>query len=110
MADQDPDIKLVIKAGVCKEYLSEFRLTDDGESFQFGTLALANKRIEQVNKAVEEVKDVIEIQLENNGLADCKPLEMMTKLVKLNLANNKIKSMNIFTGEDAFPNLKWLDV
>lgn len=34
----------------------------------------------------------------------------MQRLVKLNLANNKIKGMNIFTVEESFPNLKWLDV
>jgi len=56
------------------------------------------------------VKDVTEIQLENNGIQDIKPLEPMTKLIKLNLANNKIKGMNIFTNDDSFPNLKWLDV
>ena len=51
-----------------------------------------------------------EIQLENNGISDLKPLECMTRLVRLNLANNKVKSMNVFTFEDSFPNLKWLDV
>jgi len=48
--------------------------------------------------------------MENNGISDVKPLECMQKLIKLNLANNKIKGMNIFTLEESFPNLKWLDV
>jgi len=85
-------------------------MTEDGECFQFNCLGLANRRIEQLNKCVEEVKDVTEIQLENNGLADIKPLEPMSRLIKLNLSNNKIKGMNIFTNDDSFPNLKWLDV
>lgn len=34
----------------------------------------------------------------------------MQKLVRLNLANCKIKSMNIFCNEENFPNLKWLDI
>ena len=51
-----------------------------------------------------------EVQLENNGIIDIKLLECMQKLVRLNLSNNKVKGMNIFTQEENFPNLKWLDV
>jgi hypothetical protein len=47
--------------GVVKEYISNFNMTEDGECFQFSTLGLANKRIEQVNKCIEEVKDVTEL-------------------------------------------------
>ena len=31
-------------------------------------------------------------------------------LTSLNVSNNKIKSVNIFTIDEAFPNLKWLDL
>jgi Leucine-rich repeat (LRR) protein len=34
----------------------------------------------------------------------------MSRLIRLNLANNKVKGMNPFTNEESFPNLKWLDV
>jgi Leucine-rich repeat (LRR) protein len=33
----------------------------------------------------------------------------MQHLVYLNIAKNKIKGLSLFTGEEAFPNLKWLD-
>jgi hypothetical protein len=32
MADQDPDAKLVMKAGTCRDFLTDFRMSDDGES------------------------------------------------------------------------------
>ena len=63
-----------------------------------------------MNKYIEEVKNVSILHLENNGIADIKPLDAMQKLVYLNLANNKVKGMNIFTNEESFPNLKWLSV
>jgi Leucine-rich repeat (LRR) protein len=34
----------------------------------------------------------------------------LTSLIKLNLAKNKIKSINLFTNEENFPNLRWLDI
>lgn len=37
-------------------------------------------------------------------------LQQLTGLVKLNLAKNKIKSINLFTNEENFPSLKWLDI
>ncbi len=37
-------------------------------------------------------------------------LKDMVQLTYLNLAKNKIKALTVFTQEDLFPNLKWLDV
>lgn len=61
MADYDPDQKLIIKAGTCKDFLGEFSMNDDGENFQFGRLEFANRRIETVNKCFEEAKYVTEL-------------------------------------------------
>lgn len=110
MADADLGEKLVMRVGVCKDYISQFNYTEDGECLQFTCLGLANKRLEQLNKCIEEVKDVCEIQLENNSIQDIKPLEPMSRLVRLNVANNKVKGMSVFTNDESFPNLKWLDV
>ncbi len=45
-----------------------------------------------------------------NNLVEITPLKDMTQLVFLNLAKNKIKACNVFCNEEAFPNLKWLDL
>ena len=37
-------------------------------------------------------------------------MAQLTGLVKLNLAKNKIKSINLFTNEENFPSLRWLDI
>lgn len=41
---------------------------------------------------------------------DVNILQQLTALVKLNLAKNKVKNISIFTNEENFPNLKWLDI
>ena len=63
-----------------------------------------------MGKSAEEIKEVTLIDFSNNGLADVTPLKDLTRIVRLNLANNKIKNMSIFAQEEAFPNLKWLDI
>jgi len=55
MADGE---KLVLKPGVVTPYLSNFALSKDGESFHFTTLDMSSKNIEQVNKVIEEAKEV----------------------------------------------------
>ena len=37
-------------------------------------------------------------------------LAQFTNVIKLNVSKNKIKSIAVFATEEAFPNLKWLDV
>jgi len=71
---------------------------------------MSNKRIEALNKFIEEAKDVIHMDLSVNNIQDVNPIKDMSNLVKLNLAKNKIKSCAIFANEELFPNLKWLDV
>lgn len=34
----------------------------------------------------------------------------MVNLTRLDLGNNRIKSFNVFTGDESFPNLKWLNI
>ena len=63
-----------------------------------------------MGKSAEEIKEVTLIDFSNNGLADVTPLKDLTRILRLNLANNKIKNMSIFAQEEAFPNLKWLDI
>ena len=37
-------------------------------------------------------------------------LQQFTSLVKLNLQRNKIKNISLFSNEENFPSLKWLDI
>jgi Leucine-rich repeat (LRR) protein len=59
---------------------------------------------------MDEVKDVRRCDLSVNNIVEISSLKDMQQLIYLNLAKNKIKALNIFTQEEMFPNLKWLDV
>lgn len=77
---------------------------------QFLHLVLANKRIEALNNSILEAKHVTFLDLSNNNVVDVNIIQQLTGLVKLNLAKNKIKSVAMFTNEENFPNLRWLDI
>ncbi|CDW78522.1 leucine rich repeat family protein [Stylonychia lemnae] len=108
MAEQEE--KLVLKPEVIKKYLTTFDYTPDRESMQFLHLILANKRIEALNNSILEAKHVTFLDLQNNNIVDVNIVSQLTGLVKLNLAKNKIKSINLFTNEENFTSLKWLDI
>jgi len=38
------------------------------------------------------------------------PIKDLTKIITLNLSNNRIKNVAVFAMEDCFANLKWLDI
>lgn len=50
------------------------------------------------------------VDFSNNGLAEVSLLKDMARLTRLNLANNRIKNMTVFSTEEAFANLRWLDI
>ena len=105
-----PEEKLVLKPGGVSHFLSGLRQTEDCESFFFGTLNLNNRRVEGLAKTMDEVKEVRHCDLGLNNIVDVTPLKDMQQLIYLQLTKNKIKAFNVFCTEDAFPNLKWLDV
>ena len=106
----EPEEKLVLKPEVIKKFLTSYDYTPDRESMQFLHLILANKRIEALNNSILEAKHVTFVDLSNNNIVDVNVLQQFQGLVKLNLAKNKIKSINMFTNEENFPSLRWLDI
>ena len=59
---------------------------------------------------MEEIKDAENIDFSNNSIADISSCKDLTKIIKLNLSNNRIKNVAIFSQDDLFPNLVWLDI
>lgn len=101
---------MVLKAGVIHSYLGKFEATNDRESFQYTEIECANQELDALAKAMDEVKDVQRVDFSQNGLAEISPMRELANIVHLNLSNNRIKNMTVFSQEDAFLNLKWLDI
>jgi Leucine-rich repeat (LRR) protein len=106
----DPGEKLVLKPGVVIPFLSNFSMSNDGESFHFTECDMSNKNIEQLNKAIEEAKEVYKMNLSVNNIADPGPIKELHNLIHLDLSKNKIKNVSIFTSEESFLQLKYLDL
>ena len=103
--------KLVLKPGVVSTFLTNFSRTADLENMQFVDLIMNDKMVDAINaKSMEEAKDVQIMDFSINAISDVSTLKDCSQLIKLNLSKNKIKSLAVFTSDDVFPNLKWLDV
>lgn len=98
----DPAEKLVLKPGVVTPFLSNFAMSNDGESFHFTECDMSNKNIEQVNKTIEEAKEVYIMNLSMNNIADPGALKELHNLIHLDLSKNKIKNISIFTADESF--------
>jgi Leucine-rich repeat (LRR) protein len=109
MADK-AQTKLVLKPGVIHGFLDNFSTTADRECLQFTDINCTGQELEQLGKAMDEVKDVQNVDFSSNGLADVAPIKDLTKLITLNLSNNRIKNVAVFAMEDCFMSLKWLDI
>jgi Leucine-rich repeat (LRR) protein len=106
----DPGEKLVLKPGVVTPFLSNFTISNDGESFHFTECDMSNRNIEQLNKAIEEAKEVYIMNLSVNNIADPSALKELHNLIHIDLSKNKVKNVSIFTNEESFPQLKYLDL
>ena len=49
--------------------------------------------MEALGKAMEEIKDAENVDFSNNSIADVSSLKDLTKIIKLNLSNNRIKNV-----------------
>lgn len=67
--------KLVLKPGVIVPFLTNFQMTADGENFIYTDLDLKNKGIDQLNKTIEEAKEILYCNLSQNGIPDATPLK-----------------------------------
>lgn len=76
----------------------------------FQTLDMSNKGVEALNKCVEEAKEVYNCHLNQNNIADPSALKELSNLVHLELQRNKIKTLSVFTSEENFTKLKYLDL
>jgi len=104
--------KLVLKPGTkaLEPFLKNFAMSKDGISFLYTELDMAGKNLEQLNKTIEEAKDVYTVNLSANNLQDAAPLKELQNLIHLDLAGNRLKQVTVFTLDECFPNLKYLDV
>lgn len=91
-------------------FLDNLSKTADRECLQFTDIACSGQELEQLGKAMDEVKDCQNVDFSNNGLADVTPIKDLTRLITLNVSNNRIKTVAVFMQDDVFQNLKWLDV
>ena len=103
--------KLVIKQGTITPELSGIALSDDGESFLFTELICPDRQCDGLTKFVaEEAKDVTKVDFSKNGIPDPTILGQLNNLIHIDLNNNKVKTVAIFTQDEVLLNLKYLDL
>lgn len=66
----NPDEKLVLKPGIVLQFLSDFGMSNDGESFLMKTCDMSSRNLEQVNKCIDEAKEVYNLNLSGNNVGD----------------------------------------
>lgn len=110
MAQAAPPQKLVLKPGVIHGFLENFSVTQNRECMQFLDIVCSGQELEQLGKAIDEVKDAQNVDFSTNGLSDCAAIKDLNMLVTLNLSNNRIKNVAVFAMDDCFASLKWLDI
>ena len=100
----------VLKPGIILGFLSNFKPTADNECFQFTDVHCSGQEVENLAKAMDEVKDSERIDFSNNNLTDVLAMKDLTRIMHLNLSNNRIKNVALFTLEECFLSLKTLDI
>ena len=76
----EPGEKLVLKPGIVLPFLSNFTLSNNGEDFMFTDLDMSGRNIEQLNKTIEEAKEVYNVNLSGNNIADPSALKELLNI------------------------------
>lgn len=71
---------------------------------------MSGKNIEQLNKTIEEAKEVYNVNLSMNNIADPSALKELQNIIHLDLSGNKIKNVAVFCADENLLKLKYLDL
>lgn len=82
--------------------MTNYDITDDGENFIFSDMDISNKGVDSLNKSIEEAKETQICNLSNNGIPDPSFLKELPNLIHLDLSQNKVKNISVFTNEEMF--------
>ena len=82
--------------------LTNYGMTEDGDNFIFSDLDISNKGVDGLNKSIEEAKDTQICKLSKNGIPDPSFLRELPNLIHLDLSQNKVKNVSVFTNEELF--------
>lgn len=106
----DPGEKLQLKPGVVPAFLSNYSISKNGEDFLFTDLDMSGKNIEQLTKNIEEAREVYNVNLSMNNIADPSCIKELSNMMHLDLSGNKVKNVSIFTVDENLIHLKYLDL
>jgi len=102
---EEVETKKKIQAG-----LSQLSKIHDNSNFAYVSLNVAEKEIKNLYDIIPKYPYLRYVNMEKNEIENIESLGSITYLLTLNLSNNQIKSMDIFTDQVKFSFLQFLDL
>lgn len=110
MSDSEEEVTKVLNGVLVKRHLSELGRNAEGTGFSYLKLEIENREVENISEELSTYQQLKFIHLSGNKLNNLSVLSKLPNILRLELANNKITTLDYFNNEETFTNLQYLDL
>lgn len=110
MSDSEDEVTKVLNGVLIKRHLSELGRNAEGTGFSYLKLEVENREIENISEELSTYQQLKFIHFSGNKISNLSVLAKLPNILRLELASNKITTLDFFNNEEIFTNLQYLDV
>lgn len=110
MSDSEEEISKNLNNALIKRHLSDLGRNSEGTGFAYLRLDLENREIENITEDLSPYQQLKFIRFPNNKISNISVLSKLPNLLRLELSNNKITTLDFFNNEETYLNLQYLDL
>jgi hypothetical protein len=110
MSDSEEEITKNLNHALIRRHLSDFSRNAEGTGFAYLKLELENRETENITEDLSAYQQLKFIHFTGNKISNISVLSKLPNILRLELANNKITTLEFFNNEETFLNLQYLDL
>lgn len=95
---------------IIRKNLMDFHRTVEGNAFAFTRLELDNREMETLCKELANYEHLRVINFSGNKLGNIDIISKIPNVMHLDVHGNMLSKLDIFTNEELFTNLRYLDI
>lgn len=110
MSESEEETSKNMTGNMIKRYLSEFSRNAEGTGYAYLKLDLENRELENISEELSPYQQLKYLHFSGNRFSNIIVLSRLPNILRLELAGNRISSLEFFNNEETFTNLQYLDL
>ncbi|OMJ92183.1 hypothetical protein SteCoe_5177 [Stentor coeruleus] len=110
MSESEEETSKNMTGNMIKRYLSEYGRNAEGTGYAYLKLDLEYRELENISEELSPYQQLKYLHFSGNRFSNIIVLSRLPNILRLELAGNRISSIEFFNNEETFINLQYLDL